>query len=112
MKCETMDCDTEAARYVTCQCEGAYPYCQKCADLLIHMAGETDIGSIEEVYVPGEPEAVSPDDPLINGNRWREERDRYKEALTLIASPNRATYDKDGTGALQIARRALKGTER
>jgi hypothetical protein len=27
------------------------------------------------------PEAVSPDDPIVHGNRWRRERDRYRALL-------------------------------
>lgn len=38
----------------------------------------------DEVYVPGPPERVSPDDPLIHGRRWRAERDCYREALEAL----------------------------
>lgn len=47
----------------------------------------------DEIYEPGEPESVHPDDPLIHGPRWRAERDQlrkenavYYDAL-LVALP-------------------------
>lgn len=38
-----------------------------------------------EIYTPGPPERAHPDDSIVYGRRWREERDRYREALEDIA---------------------------
>lgn len=42
-----------------------------------------------------------------NRNALREDVEALRDALTLIASPNRATYDKNGHDAVRIAREAL-----
>lgn len=38
----------------------------------------------DDHYTLGPPERVHPDDPLINGTRWRRERDEAREALQTL----------------------------
>src|SRR4051812_24233894 len=40
------------------------------------------------VWNPGPAERVSPDDPLINGARWRRERDEAREQLRGAVAEN------------------------
>jgi hypothetical protein len=34
----------------------------------------------DDSYVPGPPDAVHADDVIAHGNRWRRERDEYRQA--------------------------------
>lgn len=58
----------------------------------------------DDAYISGPPEAVSPDDPIVHGLRWRRERDRYCEALEAIVERG---YLGDPWGHWSIARAAL-----
>lgn len=37
-------------------------------------------------------ETASADDPILHGLRWREERDRYRDALEAICDPKRVDW--------------------
>ena len=74
---------------------------------------ESDILDIHDALAdPDEPSAINAEWIIERIGQLREaiaERDAYHEALTWIASPKRASYDRDGTHAWEIATKALKG---
>jgi hypothetical protein len=60
--------------------EAACPICEKvtATQVLCERHAEQE----REGYVLPEPVHASPDDPIIHGLRWREERDRFRSELS------------------------------
>jgi hypothetical protein len=72
--CETADCQNRAEVYLTCEGEGAYPYCGNCAGVL-RRVGEEERGA-----VPGRLDAHCSECPFADRGDWVMYRDEY-EAL-------------------------------
>jgi hypothetical protein len=48
--CTTFDCGGRATRYVSCEGEGRFAYCDECADILVR-GGEIDGGAVDDPVV-------------------------------------------------------------
>jgi hypothetical protein len=47
VNCQTADCRGIATTYVTCEGEGAYPYCDECTEVLTGAGHEQRMGPVE-----------------------------------------------------------------